>query len=51
VNDWNGGFPDVRDAITARNAKVIREWAKVQEKAGASYIDVNMELLRQNRRI
>jgi 5-methyltetrahydrofolate corrinoid/iron sulfur protein methyltransferase len=38
----NAGFKDVKAAIQEKNADVIKDWAKKQAAAKASYIDVNM---------
>ncbi|MHC4323134.1 MAG: dihydropteroate synthase, partial [Planctomycetota bacterium] len=38
----NGMFKNVKEAITAKDKKVIQELAKKQTEAGASYLDVNV---------
>jgi 5-methyltetrahydrofolate corrinoid/iron sulfur protein methyltransferase len=38
----NAGFKDIKEAIVNKNADVIKEWAKKQADAKATYIDVNM---------
>ena len=38
----NAGFKDIREAIVNKDADVIKEWAKKQANAKATYIDVNL---------
>ena len=38
----NAGFKDIKEAIVNRDGDVIKEWAKKQADAGASYLDVNL---------
>ena len=38
----NGGFKDIQRAIKKRDKSIIQRWAKIQTKAGANYLDVNM---------
>lgn len=38
----NAGFKDIKNAILNKDGDVIKEWAKKQADAKASYIDVNL---------
>ena len=38
----NTGFKDVKAAVMEKNAEVLKEWARKQTKAGATYLDVNI---------
>jgi 5-methyltetrahydrofolate corrinoid/iron sulfur protein methyltransferase len=38
----NAGFKDIKEAITNKDADVIKQWAEIQAGAKAAYIDVNM---------
>ena len=38
----NAGFKDVKEAIINKDADVIKEWAKKQTDANATYLDVNL---------
>lgn len=38
----NAGFKDIRLAIQNKDGAVIREWARKQADAGATYLDVNL---------
>lgn len=38
----NAGFKDIKEAIINKDGDVIKEWARKQTDAGATYIDVNL---------
>ena len=38
----NTGFKDVKAAVENKDADVLKEWAVKQQKAGATYLDVNL---------
>lgn len=38
----NAGFKDIKNAIINKDGDVIKEWAKKQAEAKASYLDVNL---------
>lgn len=38
----NAGFKDIKEAIINKDGDVIKEWARKQTGAGATYIDVNL---------
>ena len=38
----NAGFKDIKEAIENKNGDAIKEWAKKQTDAGATYLDVNL---------
>jgi len=38
----NGGFKDIQRAVKEKDKSIIQHWARVQTKAGANYLDVNM---------
>jgi len=41
----NTGFRDIKRAVTDKDPEPIKKWAKRQEKAGATYLDVNLGAL------
>ena len=38
----NAGFKDVKEAIINKDKDVIKEWARKQKDAKATYLDVNL---------
>lgn len=38
----NGGFKDIKRAITEKDGDIIKQWARRQADAKATYLDVNM---------
>ncbi len=38
----NAGFKDIKEAIISKNGDAIKEWAKKQTDANATYLDVNL---------
>ena len=38
----NAGFKDIKNAIVNKDSDVIKEWARKQADANATYIDVNL---------
>jgi 5-methyltetrahydrofolate corrinoid/iron sulfur protein methyltransferase len=38
----NAGFKDIKNAIINKDGNVLKEWARKQANAGATYIDVNL---------